>query len=245
MGAHGPVVLATGVWLIWHERALLQGSRPSGALISATVILLAAPCYYAGRVTQVLLVEGLALFAILIATAALYVSWHKVRLFWFHIVYLLFILSPPENWIFVATRPIKSALASSAVELMSSFGISIAGSASMILVDGYQMQVAAACSGVNSLLGLTAIGLFYVYLRHGNQPRYAALLILLVVPIAILTNFVRVVGLVLTIHWVGDGSFFHFLHDIGGLIMFAVALVLLFALDSLICPVATRWSLIR
>ena len=67
----------------------------------------------------------------------------------------------------------------------------------MIQIEGYQLLVATACSGINSLIGISAISLFYVYLRHDDAPRYALVLTLLELPIAVLTNFARIIILIL------------------------------------------------
>lgn len=244
-GAHGPIVLATALWLIWHDRRLLKTADPNGSSWGLLVIAIAVPSYFFGRVTHIVALEGAACLAICIGTAATLLGWRLLTKFWFHIAYLTFILAPPENWIFVATRPIKTLIANSAVFIMSKLGFNISGSASMVLVDGYQMQVAAACSGVNSLLGITALGLFYVYLRHGNQPKYALALCTMLVPVAILTNFLRVVGLILAIHWAGDGLLFNLVHDIGGVAMFAIALGMLFALDEILSAVRQRRGILQ
>lgn len=244
-GTHGPIVLATGLWLVWHERALARDARPEPLLPTFLLLVMALPIYFVGRVTQILLMEGLALFAICISVAALWLGWRTVRRFWFPILYLMFMLSPPENWLFVATRPLKALIANSAVDLMNMLGVDVAGTASMILVGGYQLQVASACSGINSLIGITAIGLFYIYLRHGGQPRYAALMLLALVPVALLTNFIRVAALILVAFWFGDGTPFQMVHDFGGIALFGLALMLLIALDELAYPIARRWGLIR
>lgn len=244
-GAHAPIVLATGLWLIWHERRLAADAAPERLFPTALILCIAIPAYFVGRVAQILPVEGLACFAICIAVAALYLGWHVIRRYWFPIFYLMFILSPPENWVFVATRPVKTLLAAVAVDGLSRLGFNIAGTASHILIDGYQVQVAAACSGVNSIIGITAIGLFYIYLRHGSQPRYAVLLVALLLPVAIITNFIRVIGMILTMHWFGDGAVFNAMHDIGGIASFGVALMLLFMIDEFIAPLCRRKGLIR
>ena len=244
-GAHGPIVFATGLWLIWHQRHLAADGRPAPFFPTALLLLLAVPFYYVGRVTQILLMEGLALFAICTTVAALHLGWRTVGRFWFPILYLMFMLSPPENWLFVATRPLKAWLATSSVELMAALGADIAGTANMILINGYQLQVASACSGLNSLIGITAIGLFYIYLRHGSQPRYALAMLLALIPVAILTNFIRVIILILVTQWFGDGTTFALMHDFGGIALFVVALLLLFALDELLHPLGQRWGWIR
>lgn len=241
-GAHGPIVFATGLWLIWHERHLAKNGKPANLIAVFCVLLAAAPLYYIGRVTTILLLEGLAAFVICIAVAAMHLGWRTVARFWFPIFYLLFILSPPENWVFVATRPIKALLSETAVDFMAALGANIAGTANVILINGYQLQVAAACSGVNSIIGITAIGSFYIYLRRGSQPGYAALMLALLIPVAILTNFIRVIVLIIVTQQSGEGVAFDMAHDLGGVLLFMVALVLLITLDGILFPIYRYWG---
>ncbi|RZK43827.1 MAG: exosortase/archaeosortase family protein [Hymenobacter sp.] len=108
-----------------------------------------------------------------------------------------------------------------------------------------QLLVATACSGLNSLIGIGAISLFYVYLRHGSEPRYAFALTLLLLPIALLTNLFRIVALVLATHWFGVGVVEGFIHEAAGLGTFALALVLLLAFDTALFPVFARFGWIQ
>jgi exosortase/archaeosortase family protein len=89
-----------------------------------------------------------------------------------------------------------------------------------------------ACAGLNSLFSLTAISLFYIYLRHNASWRYALFLLLLVVPIAVFANIMRVIILVLITHYWGEAAAQGFLHNSAGMLMFVIALLGIFAIDS-------------
>jgi exosortase/archaeosortase family protein len=91
-----------------------------------------------------------------------------------------------------------------------------------------------ACSGMNSLIGLIAISLFYIYLARNASWRYSIFLVSLVIPIAILANIIRIIILVLLTYFLGDGVAQSFLHVTAGLFLFAIALLLVFAVDSLV-----------
>jgi exosortase/archaeosortase family protein len=55
---------------------------------------------------------------------------------------------------------------------------------------------------------------------------------LAVIPVAVFSNFVRVLVLILITYYLGEAAAQGFLHDFAGLLMFAVALFTIFALDS-------------
>ncbi len=240
-GAHGPIVFATAIWLLWRESDCLRAGVRQSLLPGALLLLIALPLYAVGRITSVLMLESLSVYLVMLTLVFLrYGSAVLVRL-WFPFFYLLFLITPPENWLFVATWPLKMALTEVSVDLLSTAGLAVGSSGSMIQVDGYQLLVATACSGLNSLIGISAISLFYVYLRHGSEPRYAFLLLLLLLPIALLTNLFRIMGLVLATHWFGSGVVEGIAHEAAGLGTFALALMLLFGIDAALFPLFRRF----
>jgi exosortase/archaeosortase family protein len=54
-----------------------------------------------------------------------------------------------------------------------------------------------------------------------------------VIPIAVFSNFIRVIILILITYYLGEAAAQGFLHDFAGLTMFAVALLSVFVIDSI------------
>ena len=57
-------------------------------------------------------------------------------------------------------------------------------------------------------------------------------IVLAVIPVAVFSNFMRVLILILITYHSGEAAAQGFLHDFAGLTMFAVALATIFVLDS-------------
>ena len=72
---------------------------------------------------------------------------------------------------------------------------------------------------------LSAICLFYVYLRHRSDLTSFLIVGALIVPVAIFSNFIRVMVLVLITYYFGEAAAQGFLHDFAGLTLFLVALL--------------------
>ena len=104
----------------------------------------------------------------------------------------------------------------------------------------YLLLVEDACSGMNSLVGLVAISLFYIYLLRNASWKYSIGLTVLVIPIALLANMIRIIVLVLLTYFFGDGVAQGFLHSVAGLFLFATALILVFAIDNLLARIFLR-----
>ncbi|MGH6612326.1 MAG: archaeosortase/exosortase family protein, partial [Burkholderiaceae bacterium] len=101
-------------------------------------------------------------------------------------------------------------------------------------IGQYQLLVADACSGLNSIFSLSAMGLLYLYLMRHRSMLRDTLLVLSIVPIAIFANLLRVLFLVLLTFHFGDGAGQGFLHGFAGMFLFAVALLMLFGFDRLL-----------
>ena len=236
-GGHGPIVLATGLWLLARNRAeSVKLIRPGDRRLYAPLFLLGLLAYLAGRITGILEVEGFAMYGVLLVAAYALTGSAAMRANWFPLFYLGFVFPPPDSWVWAVTQPIKIAISEAAVWLLHAIGYPIASSGVSIQIAQYDLLIAAACAGLNSIISLSAICLFYIYVRHNANFRYAALLLLTIIPVAVFANFVRVIVLILITYHMGDAAAQGFLHDFAGLVMFSVALLTIFGIDMLMSP---------
>jgi exosortase len=236
-GGHGPLVLATGLWALWRElRSKKIEFRPAPLLLSLLLVGFTLALFVVARITGVLEVEAFAMYGALISAAYMLLGPALIRAVWFPLVYLAFTLPPPDTVVTAVTQPIKIAISEGAVSLLYLLGYPVASSGVTIQIGQYQLLVAAACAGLNSIVTLTALCVFYVYLRHRSNPVAFLVIALAAIPVAIISNFVRVIVLVLITYYLGDAAAQGFLHDFAGLLMFAVALLTIFGVDKLAEP---------
>lgn len=240
-GAHGPIVLATGLWLLvrlWPH-AMQVAKRPS-ALISLGLLALAIPAYAIARITQIIELEGYLVYTVVLLGLYSLIGGAAMRRLWFPLLYIAFIFPPPESIVWAVTMPMKIGISTAAVWLLGVLGYPIGAEGVVIYVGQYELLVAAACSGLNSIISLSAITLFYIYLRHEAEWQYALFLTFLIVPVALIANFVRVLILILLTYHVGEAAAQGFLHNFAGISMFIVALLTMFGIDSLLKPLWNR-----
>jgi exosortase len=196
--------------------------------------------FVVARITGVLEIEAFAMYGALIASAYLLFGGAVIRAIWFPLVYLAFTLPPPDSVVAAVTQPIKIGISHWAVTLLHALGYPVASSGVTIQIGQYQLLVAAACAGLNSIVTLGALCLFYVYLRHRSNFTAFLVISLAAIPIAIVSNFIRVLVLVLVTYYLGESAAQGFVHDFAGLLMFAVALLTVFAVDQLATPLFIR-----
>ena len=237
-GVHGPLVLATGLWLIFRRGNEIRAAAHTGALVPAVAAMTVAVVGYAfGRAFDFISIEVAAMLLAFGVVAYGFVGGAVLRMMWFPIIYLMFMIPIPGSLLDSATQPLKALVSEAVTETLGAFGLPVARVGVTIYVAQYQLLVEDACAGLNSLISLTAIGLFYVYVMRNSNWRYSLLLLALVVPIAILANCVRVAALVLLTYYFGDAVAQGFLHKFAGMVTFTSALLLIFVIDAGLTPV--------
>jgi exosortase B len=234
---HGPIVVATGLWLILRRaddiRALMS---PGSAAVTIAGLAIAVPAYVFGRAFDFISIEVSALLLAFLCVAHAYFGMKVVRMMWFPIFYLAFII-PIPGWILdTVTQPLKTFVSTVVTSGLAELGYPIARVGVTLYVAGYQLLVEDACAGLNSLVSLSAIGLFYIYMLRGSNWRYSMFMLLLVVPIAIAANCVRVAALVLITYHFGDAMAQGYLHNFAGMVTFTSALLFIFLVDKLLTP---------
>lgn len=236
-GGHGPLVLATGLWLMWREvPAALRLREAGNPLLAGGFVAICLLTYIVAHITGIIEIEGFALYGALLGAGYALFGGPMLRELWFPLFYLGFIFPPPDQLVAIITQPIKIAISEQAVNLLHAFGYPIGSSGVSIQIAQYDLLVAAACAGLNSIISLTAICLFYIYVRHRANWRYAGLLVLTIIPIAVFANFIRVILLILITYYFGDAAAQGFAHDFAGLVMFLISVLTIFALDGLATP---------
>lgn len=234
-GAHGPLVLATAAWLLWLQwPAIRKTGVPGKGWVVASLMGFALFFYIAGQAFDLITLSAAGLYGVGVAIFYSKFGARAVVRNWFIFLYLLFAVPPPRMWLDRLTFPLKQFVSTAATQLLQPLGIPVAHEGVVIYVAQYQLLVEDACSGMNSIFGLLAISLFYIYLMRGGSWWYSLLLGVLSVPIAILANIIRIVILILLTYYAGDDVAQGFLHMAAGVFVFATALVLMFLFDAVL-----------
>lgn len=230
--AHAPIVLATAIWLFARDgRDSFSSTRPPPFWAVALALTPWLILYAAAKITGLLEIRGVAIYGALIAILFSLGGAGVLKRLWFPLLYCLFLIPIPDSIVDVLTQPVKLMISQAAVTTLSTFGYPVASSGVSIYIGQFELLIAAACAGLNSLISLTAIGIFYAYLQHRAGWAYTALLAAVIFPVAVFANFLRVLTLVLLTYHFGEATAQDFLHEAAGLFMFAVALIIIFALD--------------
>lgn len=234
--AHGPIILLLSIWLIyrqWPDIIDKYASRyawSAGCVVLAVALLL----YIIGRSQQIVLFELLAFIWILAAVLLIKRGSGALKVMWFPLFFMLFMIPLPGTVVATLTMPMKMAVSYVTANILFWAHYPVARSGVILQIGQYQLFVADACAGLQTLLTLESLGLFYLnVVRHTSVFRNV-LLAILIVPISFTANVIRVITLTLITYYLGDDAGQGFLHGFAGMVLFLSALILILSMDALL-----------
>jgi exosortase B len=233
--AHGPIILLIILWLIWDKReVLLNAPVNTSPKTGMALLLFGLLLYIVGRSQSITIVDVGSLVIILAGILIAMRGWGSAGAYWFMLLFTVYLLPLPGTFVDAITGPLKHYVSLIAEQILYSIGYPVARSGVVLTVGQYQLLVADACSGINSMFSLSAIGLIYLYLVQRKSLMHNAVIVLSLLPIAFCANILRVMFLVLVTYHFGDEAGQGFVHSFSGMMLFAVALMIILALDTLL-----------
>ena len=229
---HGPIIFAVVLWLLYSLRQTLAETpvRPAPGW-GVPFFVLALLMYVLGRSQAVLLLEMGSLIPLLVALLLIFRGTRALRVCWFPLFFLIFMVPLPATLVIWLTTPLKTAVSSVASDLLYVLGYPVGRSGVILTVGPYQLLVADACAGLNSMFTLEALGLLYMNIMRYTSVKRNVFLALMIVPISFVSNIIRVMILVLVTYHFGDEAGQGFVHGFAGMVLFLVALSLILSVD--------------
>lgn len=226
---HGWVVLAVSGWLMWRGRPRenLAAEAPDAFWPAAAAMGAGLVLHLGGFVAQQARLSILALLVF---------AWGVIRLAggrrWgeaavFPLAFMIFAI--PVGILDEIGLPLRLWVTSAGETIAHAAGITVLRSGTQLLApDGrFNYDVAAPCSGVRSLMALTALSLLVGYLNFRSGWR-RALVFSLAFPLVYLGNVARIVAIVFAAQW-GGPAWGERAHEVMGFGVFVIVLGGVFA----------------
>ena len=238
---HGPLIALVAAWLFWQSRAeVLRAPAVPGDAWGIPLLCLGLLLYVVGRSQQIPLLEVGSQIPVLAAVVLLLRGARALRAVAFPLLFLAFMVPLPGVLVDGLTGALKEGVSFTVAEILYGAGLPVARSGVLLTLGQYQLLMADACSGLHSMFSLSALGLLFLHLTGRTGVPHNAIMLAAILPVAFAANVARVLALALVTYYLGDRAAQGFLHDLAGLLLFVVALVLLFALDALLCLMPPR-----
>ena len=232
---HGPIILAVSLWLIYIKRqAIAAAAGDPAKALGVGFIAFGLAVYTVGVVLDILLLSVSSQIIVLTGLFLHFGGRQMLKVVWFPLFFMLFMVPLPEQLVAAVTGPLKSAVSAVAGDLLYRLGYPVGRAGVVLTVGPYQLLVADACAGLNSMFTLEALGLLYMNLMNYKNGLRNTVLALLLIPIAFGANIVRVMILVLVTYYFGDEAGQGFVHGFAGMVLFLTGLVLMLVTDRLL-----------
>jgi exosortase len=226
--SHGFVIPLFVGYMLYQRRHKLREIPLEPDNLGFLVMFSAIGLLLVGTLGAELFVARLSLLFLLGGMLLFFAGWKMLRAVAFPLIFLGLMIPLPAliyNQITFPLQLFASRLASSCIELL---GIPILREGNVLVLPNYSLEVVEACSGIRSLMSLIALAVAYGYFVE-RRLWARIVLVAFMLPIAVASNALRVVGAgVLTYFW-GLHSAEGFYHLFQGWLIFvsAVACMLL------------------
>jgi exosortase B len=234
-GSAGPMILAICAWLMWRVRERLLDAPDADAMPRAGSALLAVglAMYAIGRSQDFAQFEVGSMVPVLGGLVLGVRGLPGLRAAWFPLLFLAFVVPLPGSLLDAILVPLKQQVSVAAELIMHGLGFPVARTGVVLTIGPYQLLIADACSGLNSMISLTGVGLVYVYTAGHASRLHNLALLAMVLPIAFIANMARVCLLMWITFDFGDIAGQRF-HDWAGYLEIVLAFALFFGLDAML-----------
>jgi len=224
---YGFLILPIVGYLIWLKRHELAAapSRPSWQ--AAWALLGGVFLFWLGTLGGEYFTLYISLWLVVIGLLWLAMGWRKLKVIAFPLAFALTMFPPPYFVHNVITLKLQLLSSRLGVFLIQGIGLPAFREGNVIDLGFIQLQVVEACSGLNSLISLGVLGVLVAYLYRAALWK-RLFLVVSTIPIAVVTNGLRIAmtGLIGK-HW-GVEYAQGFFHDFSSWLMFLLELLFLY-----------------
>lgn len=224
--SYGFLILPVSAFITWTRRKELIITKPLSA--GAAVFAIGLVAYVLGFIWKI---YWLWAFSSLIVTLGLLLYFRgakAARSMLFPICFLIFMI--PLPFLDSIAIPLQSITTYCSASIATAVGIPVTRTGAEIRLADSAFIIGLPCSGMNILTSLLALAAVFVYFLKGSYYKRGSLFVL-VFPIAILANIMRIVLLLVIAHFWGTEAALTFFHGFSSLLIFLIAFLCLFLLS--------------
>ena len=230
---HGMFIPLVSGYLISRRAAALRELPRRGFTRGLPFVVLGLGLHVLASTADVNFPSGFGLALTIFGLTVWLWGWPVARACAFPIAFLAFMVPIGRLLVSQVGLPMQLMAARLGGTCAAQLGVPVDIEGTTLRVPGYTFAVAAACSGLKSTIAMTALAALYAHLVQARL--WQRLLIVAgCVPVAILSNAIRVTVTLILGKALGRGAAEGFLHTASGALVFVVALIGLILLASIL-----------
>ena len=189
--SHGFLIPLIVIYLVYIHREELVGLPVTGSKWGLILILISIVMHIFGTVVYIFSISGFSIWLFILGCVLFLFGGAMTRVVFFPIIFLLFMFPLPVAIISSISFPLKMLVASLGTKVVAMMGIPVFQEGFNISIQQGQLLVGNPCSGLRSLIAFLALGFLFAYLSDLSVLKKVTLF-LLTIPIAIVSNLIRV-----------------------------------------------------
>ncbi len=231
--SHGWIIIAVALLLVWQRIPDMQQLSAGGSWWAVPWAVAALALLLLAVRAEIFVFGQYGAFAALLALVMATAGWQGLRLLALPLA-LIFLAIPLPGFLELSlTADLKLLSSRLGAWGLQQLGIPVYADGNIIDLGHYQLHVVDACSGLNYLVPLLAIGLIMAaFLRVSWWQR--ALVVLATIPITIAMNVLRILMTGILVRHFGTSAADGFVHDFEGWLVFVACLLMLLPVMALV-----------
>jgi len=237
--SHALLVPFLSAYLVWRRKESVRKLQWQPSAMGFVLILSALAVHVLSMLLDVYFTSGFSILVLIFGLSLYLFGYRITRELLFPLGFLVFMFPLPGAALDAVGVPMKLFVTTSGARIVELLGIPVIQEGFQLHFPSASLVIGNPCSGLRSLISLLALGSLYAYFLAAPL-RVVAPILLASIPIALFSNIVRVVMLSLITYRYGSDAASGSLHDVSGIAVFVLALVLLLATGKLF-----EWRLSR
>lgn len=231
--SHGIFVPIFALCVVWQERKQLTSNVAAPSWSGLPLVVLSMVMLVLGVLGADIFLPRASLIILLAGLIILFQGWTFFNAVLFPWAFLILMIPIPALIMNRVTFPLQLLAARPSAGLLELVGVVVLREGNIITLTSGPLDVAEACSGIRSLLTLITLAVVYGYLTE-TRKWVRVVLVCFAVPIVVVANSVRifVTGVMMRSGYRDEAEGTP--HALAALLVFAVALMMLFAVHRLI-----------
>jgi exosortase len=229
--SHGYLIPFVSLAVIWHKREEFFAAPKQICMVGLYLVIAALAIHWVGAKMQQTRISLISLILLMWGMPLYFFGWKMAKLLIFPCAYLIFCI--PLNFLDALSGPLQRIATTAGYNAVTGLGIECQRVGTMLRSPYFDLNVEAACSGLRSLLAMTALTAVYAYFTQKTFVK-KWVLFLASIPIAVMGNIGRIISIALVSVTTGQkfGAGLH--HDWSGYVLFTVSISLMVGFGKLL-----------
>ncbi len=225
--SHGFLIPFMAGYMVWYKKGEWMPLDKTPSNWGLALICMGMGLHLLGTLGAEMFLLRFSLVMTLAGVVVFGFGWKVFRALWIPLAFLLLMIPLPAILWNKIAFPLQLIAAKLSAQVVMVMGIPVFREGNILHLSNTSLEVVDACSGLRSLTSLIALSAVFAFLApFSNMKKW--ILFFSAIPVAVFVNVIRLSITAGMAYWISPETAHGFLHDMSGLIIFGLALLLVY-----------------